>query len=130
MPAMSDKRALADMKRLAESGLVVMHTPTPWIEKIMQDGAVCLFGPKGVPYYEQKMACLVGREDRTGDDTGQIRADAAFILRAVNSHADMLKALERTLKCLGIAVRVNGGDPETNEACVEARAAITLARGE
>jgi hypothetical protein len=93
------------------------HTPTPWAR--YDDGKLAARGwiksvCKGIP--EQMVAQAIG--------VGAIEereANAAFIVRAVNSHDDLVKALEAMLE--------KHGGLEISPAARQARAALAKAVG-
>lgn len=109
------------------------HTPGPWVvgdESWEGDGA----GGIVVEAQDGLMVALVYCPTDRGEPenaTPTDRANAEFIVRAVNSHADLLAALEALMEiqdCTGDCWCVEAGNPGTCEAC-RARAAITKARG-
>lgn len=59
----------------------VSHTPTPW--QTDQDGFI------------ESMAGTYIAEVSSDSDKAEAQADAEFIVRAVNSHEELLDALER-----------------------------------
>lgn len=60
------------------------HTPTPW--SMGKDGMIC------TPDFHTLIAC-VGDENHISRD--EHRANAAFIIHAVNSHEELLKHLKQ-----------------------------------
>lgn len=60
------------------------HTPTPWFTDPSFNHESISAGPNGF---------LVADCSRTGGDKDEYQANAAFIVRAVNSYEEMLKGL-------------------------------------
>ena len=67
------------------------HTPTPWhIEPYYALGPEQeIVGSNGEP-----ICTVLGSKDFTEDTEGWIEPDAAFIVRAVNCHEELVEALE------------------------------------
>ena len=104
------------------------HTPTPWsIGHSMERNYIYGGG--------SHLACIGSRENgffiHDDGSLNESEANAAFIVRAVNSHDDLLEALETLL-----ALDTDGEagcriDPiEYGRALAMARAAVAKARGE
>ena len=89
------------------------HTPIPWttVGQAGQIMDVVVVGPKS-----QGVCEMTGHVGQDRD------ADAAFIVRAVNNHAKLLKALEECYRVLA------GGSYHAAPATAQARAAIEEAR--
>ncbi len=73
------------------------HTPIPWEIHAWADGhnsvRICQ------PDHSTERGCLpVAEAEILGRDREEAEANAAFIVRAVNNHAKLLKALEALLK--------------------------------
>jgi hypothetical protein len=88
------------------------HTPLPWT----YEGFTSIFAPSG-------LAVANTRADHFGADRAQ--ANAAFIVRACNSHYEMVEALETLLA--DIDDQGYGGVPSTN--LPMAQAALAKAKG-
>lgn len=73
----------------AERETVAPHTPGPYrIWTRAADGSLNLVNHAG------EYVCLVGREQPKASETERVRANAAFLLRAVNSHEVLLAAAQ------------------------------------
>lgn len=75
-----------------------MHTPTPtpWKLTPYRDGDKEMF----ITARKCELAggiAIIPRDDRTEDQDREIEANAALIVRAVNSHAALVKALRQVL---------------------------------
>jgi len=96
------------------------HTPTPWAIDETMGGKTKLWGADGTPI------CTVSRTRKNG------LGDAALIVRAVNSHAALVAALQRAADAISSIVQ-QAGDAHNNDALdyalSEARAALAQARG-
>jgi hypothetical protein len=113
------------------------HTPTPWIVRPERhDDWGWIRGSDG------ELACIARRHDRKDDDKHRIdktdpyQVNADFIVKAVNNHDALVKALTDTLceltACANqLAARGLKGHPEdsVSRAQAAARAALALARG-
>jgi 3-methyladenine DNA glycosylase/8-oxoguanine DNA glycosylase len=89
------------------------HTPTPWVSPNEPDGSPAIFFSDGDPFMavgECITHSMIGLE--------QARANASFIVRACNSHAELVKALEVTHAVLSSlkpdALGVEGSKEGTN----------------
>lgn len=73
------------------------HTPTPWHWEIHDSSAASIHGPEGMADHVLTVApckhCR-GKEWVWGSCTNPTEANAYFIVRAVNSHDALVKALE------------------------------------
>ena len=64
----------------------------------------------------------------TDFDTETDRANAAFIVRAVNSHEQLVAALRETLaEAVGRYEQIVGESPDESDWCLRARAALAAA---
>jgi len=67
------------------------HTPTPWkLDTGPRTGSLCITSGEG--------SWICGQLDNDGDP--QNKANAALIVRAVNSHEELVKALDGTLRLI------------------------------
>ncbi len=99
------------------------HTPTPWSCKYMFQGShtpkrADIKGPPG----HREVAAVYWHVVDSDHETAL--ANAAFIVRAVNSHAALVEALEDVLSLYFAASQT----PDMNFVN-KARAALTLAKG-
>lgn len=93
------------------------HSPLPWYIG-MRPGPM-IYGQKGEQIADMTMLMLGDQENR---------ANAALIVRAVNSHAEIVAALENL-----IAAENDYGDPDNvaiNQALAAATSALARAKGE
>ncbi len=77
------------------------HTPTPW-----SVGGIRRARPNlmGVAFVNGGKTCVAKCDSLYGSEDGQAEANAAFIVRACNSHASFVAALEKAeAKLSGIA---------------------------
>lgn len=103
------------------------HTPTPWRLGKIQATAAHGYGHKAHAAYTE----ICGADGRR-HFIGGIRPheDAAFIVRACNSHEALVAVTE---KFLDLCPRMNEDDPVAPalfDACEQAMAALKLAKGE
>lgn len=77
------------------------HTPTPWR---IGDAGHTVFGPRVDPYPMESIAPTIISANLSRDN-------AAFIVRAVNSHQDLVYLLKEQLECWekGIIVEIRPG---------------------
>ncbi len=116
-------------------------TPTPW-QPIYGDMPEDVGGGKYLRHYagpDGKIISLVGFALAGGTDTEEAEANAAYIVKAVNSHAAMVEALtaaERELEAIGPMPTYDTYDDRrrlmlgTVKALHHIRAALTLSQGE
>lgn len=104
---------------MTESRSELAHTPTPW--KTDPDlGNQCVLGPDGV----QTADCSIFVNPKFGNRTDAINeANAAFIVRAVNSHDALVKACDK-------AAAVLSGDAMQKQSLIDALEAIRAALSE
>ena len=99
------------------------HTPTPWTfgngEKFP---FVIRHDSDGLGSHIAYIAC---QEVICKEHGGTPEANAAFIVRAVNAHEELLEAC----KCAGDALLANEGDPIKREALRQLREAIAKSEG-
>jgi hypothetical protein len=95
------------------------HTPTPWKVFTSPDGLLVV----GIGTLEGEGVCDAGFGVWRWND-GEGIANAHFIVRAVNSHADMLAALKAIIPLIDVAGYTDRRD---EEAIRQARAAIAKA---
>lgn len=108
------------------------HTPTPWFERACH---VYARGPNGAnicTMSEPRASTTVGyTEVEIGSrDLEEAHENAAFIVRAVNSHAELIAALNAmTERYVTLAGSGDCGfwDPETEQEVIDARAALAHA---
>jgi len=93
----------------------VKHTPLPWVSKGRYIG-----GPMHMSYVGE-----VRDENGNWSDTAKSRDDAAFIVRACNSHYDLLEAA----KWAEAAISPFSKDPAGKSGIAKLRAAIAKAEG-
>ena len=89
------------------------HTPLPW--RLGRNGADCLIF-KG----EHKFVADCDSADEDSDGTDEDRANAAFIVRAVNSHAALVATLENILEFMEDKFHEFDGadcDPDDGKLC-------------
>lgn len=85
-----------------------MHTPTPWNTTEPQPGVkIAIMAQDG-----QHVADVI--DQGLGVDTANMKANADFIVRAVNSHEDLLAACKQAMGAF-----VNHLDYDCNESSVE-----------
>ena len=113
----SDKTTLQGDTNTARTGQAA-HTPTPWIIASQIAGEGIWIESEGD---EPEEICKVSAET-TGEK--EAKANAAFIVRACNSHAALVEALE-----LVDDMWANNGEP-TDEHIRRIRAALKLAKGQ
>lgn len=101
------------------------HTPTPWM---VSDSDASNYGAEIITSSKTKakrVACRLGGPDRDGN--------AAFIVRACNSHDALVKALKRCMVDLDAAkllAQHTIGEPHgLNQTLEIARTALALANG-
>lgn len=106
------------------------HTPTPWrIEAVARGAFSILAGNQPTAIAEtyepnQSMRVWTGADDP--------RANAAFIVRAVNAHDALVEALSELLANHVALVECGdcgNWDVETEKEVIQARAALSLAKG-
>jgi hypothetical protein len=119
------------------------HTPTPW-DWLIHDHTMASLGVMPDPGLGNPLVLAIGpcpscadraqpREWKWGRCHTPSEADAAFIVRAVNSHDALVKALEGMVEMY--ADLVNSGDagfwdPEKVDEVKHGRAALAAAKGE
>lgn len=98
------------------------HTPTPW--ELTPHGRGWLIDTRGA--YRYGPIAIIG-DDSEGIDSEMRNYNAAFIVRAVNAHEDLVEALNYMLN----AINILGGDCPQLFVIPEqvARAALATARG-
>lgn len=94
------------------------HTPTPWYVKN--------YGTHWNNPDIEDIAVCYGDDDEHICDTVYEEADAAFIVRAVNSHEDLISALQEIHDGISSCM----GDPAFFEIKEKAAEALAKARGE
>lgn len=99
------------------------HTPTPW-----KDGPV--FSREGKAIFCQDYAKPGRWQKRVDDKTGVFsKADAAYIVRAVNAHDDMLAALQLLSLAAGMFIqKAEGSEQALMRAMGLAGAALAKAK--
>ena len=106
------------------------HTPTPWsIGHSMERNYIYGGG--------SHLACIGSRENgffiHDDGSLNESEANAAFIVRAVNSHDDLLEALEETVRVAVVFANCEAAEARGGKIppwLVKARAAIAKAWGE
>ena len=113
---MPTQPAINDPMKPTQTPAVATHTPTPW-HVGMKPGPF-IYGPQG-----EQVA------DMTGACTFNGKQDAAFIVRACNSHAQLVAALS-AMYCAGFwtADELPNLPPHQRKAIEEARAALQAAK--
>lgn len=100
------------------------HTATPWFIGLHRSASIPI-------QHDGRVIALVrtkfGGRKPTADSTEQGRANAEFIVRAVNTFDGMLRALRNAE---GILVEHFGEHARTSPTLAEVRAAIAKARGQ
>jgi hypothetical protein len=96
------------------------HSPTPW----QDNDAGLIYGQVAGDNDEAPFVCDVC--DNQPGYTEREKANAALIVRAVNSHPDLLEALELCVDCLDELARLDDGTPSIS-ALNMAREAIAKA---
>lgn len=82
------------------SSAKIEHTPTPWkfageVQRVDGDDLWCgQIAPVSGPKYRGEIARIQSADQIGGISRDEASANAAFIVTAVNSHADLVKALE------------------------------------
>ncbi len=107
------------------------HTPTEWLVAEDDEFADTPFIPIEMPSGQK--ICEVYGSGENCDLTDEDRKRAAFIVRAVNAHDALVKALTDTLNTwVRLAVSGDAGnwDPELEPHVIAARAALALSQGE
>ena len=123
-----------------------LHTPTPWNWNIYDYSDATLEGRKGSDGGDHVLSvspcnsCLqkTEREDNPQWKWGRCitptQPNADFIIRAVNSHAAMVDALESITRPYDgwdeVQLRLRVKSDEHFKAIIDARAALELAKGE
>jgi len=112
-----------------------LHTPTPWFVGCQNDALFIVSGrPPALnndhPWHEAPRVAVARVYGQAEGDCLPVNAcaNAAFIVRAVNSHDALLKALERAALMLSPAYLPTKA--EQMNAHSSALAAISLAKGE
>jgi len=102
---------------------VSKHTPTPWeARKYTAEGDYAIARVGYMP-----IAAMGPEEDR---DAEQVEADAEFIVRAVNSHDDLLEACKEVLRIRDCKLSAaNGGWSDAADIWAKVDAAIAKAQG-
>lgn len=106
------------------------HTPTPW-KAIEHENKNAFEGNIVItPNDMNDAVCTVW----TCDTEEETQANAAFIVRACNSHAALVEALEDLFNCCMAEIDEDGEcineGFSSNSALGKAKAALTLAKGE
>jgi hypothetical protein len=101
----------------------VAHTPTPWKAGSFSSVVGCPISAQPDP--KKNTVIVAGVHGAFGDDyRSEVEANARFIVRAVNSHAELVKHLGNAIDALASwNVSPIGGLPVM-------RAALSRARGE
>lgn len=106
------------------------HTPTPWFNPSTgRAGNSWTFITTDDFRKIAKVLPIHPRGQREAGDFATEAANAAFIVRAVNSHDALVGALENCIETLEAAKRQANGGAEWI-AVIEARAVLKLAEGE
>ena len=103
------------------------HSPLPWIYEVFPAGTTIWTDEKG----RSREICKVTPRGEMRDSEGE--ANAAFIVRAVNSHDDLLNALKAVVERLAGWMEIADPDhvnADDRQALAEARAIISKATGE
>lgn len=96
------------------------HTPLPWMTRKSYGGDGCIIT------HADKAPNEAHITDTSNDEVFISKEDAEFIVRACNSHYELLAALKEA----EADVLDNGGYKEDYEPLVQLRAAIAKAEGE
>jgi hypothetical protein len=97
------------------------HTPTPWTYTTTYPAGDYVIHAQGIPW---KLAYLSNPDPKIqGKYEWPLEANAAFIVRAVNAHADMLALLKELID-------IEGPCPGNAEWAHKVRAAIAKAEGQ
>ena len=100
------------------------HTPGPWVRDCWDIlGKAKRHG--GGTGHVCEVSCSNGADEKYWED-GEADANARLIAAA----PDLLKALADAHRCLSVAVKHAGGDPDAHHVCNAASAAIARATGE
>jgi hypothetical protein len=106
------------------------HTPTPWvwIEKPTTAGTVFKVGSQAM--VDGTHGCICLYDDHTSlnpHPRGTQAANAALIVRACNSHEQLVAALQVTTNDLAVQIESEGKDPAADSRIKRARAALAAA---
>lgn len=84
------------------------HTPTPWILSSGTNGAV-----RAVHAWKEggKHIIIAKFPDRTIEDSAEMEANAAFIVRACNAHEELLKLIKTAYCIVAEAMPKQAPDP-------------------
>jgi len=111
-----------------------VHTPTPWFVGCQNDALFIVSGrPPALnndhPWHEAPRVAVARVYGPAEGDCLPVNADAnaAFIVRAVNSHEALVEALSNLV---GVIDECQDIDPINSDYYAAARAAISLAKGE
>ena len=100
------------------------HTPTPWSVRASRNDE-----GYGLLICDEDQTILAGMDTWLGPTPeAEMEANAAFIVRACNSHAALVEALETLLNCPDL--NMDSLEIETEGAIDQARAAIARATGQ
>ena len=94
------------------------HTPLPW------------FAFEGECTGDPCIGCETGTIAVCEGNEGEAEANAEFIVKAVNSHDDLLDACKEVVGVLGRLPSVDPLISDAHTACKRARAAIAKAEGQ